>query len=277
MLFLLTTLALQASAGEPTALAECTQPANAESLESTLSDVEYAFAKADVDALQRAAAELGDVLPCQQDEVLRPVAARIHRVQGLVAFVNKQPQVATDAFRAARAIEPGYRFPTSVIPEGHPVDGLYQSAEPGEVSTVLVSQPTQGRLQLDGRLVVARPERLPVVAQLFDADGKVWFTADLQPAQPLPTYAGLAPGKLPSGADTSFSLGKGMAIGAGAVGVGAVALFAAGASQAHKLDSADTAYSDLDGIAQRANTLSRVGSGLGLLAVGLGVGATVTW
>lgn len=123
-----------------------------------------------------------------------PLAAKYHRVQGLAAFLRRDTNAAAAHFDSARALEPDFVLPTTMVPTGHPVRALYEAA-PTQGSSETLQAPAEGRLVLDGRAVLARSPDRPVIAQLVDPRGEVQWTALVQPGQPLPAYPTNGDGK----------------------------------------------------------------------------------
>ena len=68
------------------------------------------------------------LLACVSEPVPRNVAAAVHRMTGLRGFVDRDPDRSTKAFAAGRYLEPAYKFPATLVPEGHPVLRDYEAA-----------------------------------------------------------------------------------------------------------------------------------------------------
>ena len=137
-------LSLLAALLLPTALAAC--PSSDASLQSTLDSAQLAFSMMDSSGFSTATAEAEAQAACLSDPVSPTVAARLHRVLGLQAFVAGDEPGARTAFAAARAIEPDYQFPDSMVPSDHPVRQLYgQSLNASAASTELAA-PAAGHL-----------------------------------------------------------------------------------------------------------------------------------
>ena len=261
----------------------CQQPTAARDL---LAQVEIAEQSAGRDAQRFGGASeaIEAQLPCVERIVNPQLAARLHRVEGLRAFVAGDRQRAIGAFAAAQRIEPDFRFPEAVFPSAHPVPRLWEQAAgiPREVEPVAV--PDSALLWLDGVVGTARPTMIPAVVQLQARDGAVLATAYAWPGEPLPVPPVVAaarsirmdPGNtitVPSDHHAHVPL---------AVGAGLSALAAAGSyaiAWGAARDYRDNPHTDaeLDRLRARANSLVYVSVGLGAMTGGLGLGAALAW
>lgn len=232
-----------------------------------------AYAAADVDAFLERTNELNAMLPCLAEPISRDVAAAAHRIRGMRAFIDRQPVVARNAFSAARALEPAYSFPTSLVPEGHPLAKAYAHA-PEAPTTDPVEPARSGHLRFDGRRSNDRPTSRNTVAQLLDREGGVTRTAYLLPAEPMFPYEPGRPDSGASGDGSGMGLSVPLAIGAGAAAVlASVSYGLAGASYAEYGN--DPYLEHKDGLRGRTNALVGLSAGLGGAALGAGIGAVV--
>lgn len=225
------------------------------------------------------------VLPCLQDKITPRDAAAFHRLMALAAFTQKDLVRVRGEFHAARKFEPGYEFPTDVVPEGHRLRTLYEQAatlEDGKLEVVF--PPDGGYVTVGGVRGAARPEKTPVIIQVFDPFQKILETRYLQPGEKLPVW-----GKNPFGI-TAKDLGienssawvspKTWYISAGVSAVMTGALYGVAMynkSQFQDVSRPDTIDSDrnLQGYADRANAFgmsSIVTGSLAVIFVGIGAG-----
>lgn len=220
-----------------------------------------------------------DKVPCVSEVLLPPLAARLHRVEAMRGFVDRDER-ALSALGSARALEPDFLFPSAVVPEGHPLHDRLATAPTGGPTEALPDISPE-RVQLDGRPAEERPLERPVVAQHLSAAGAVHATAYLRPGQPSPqwgTPASVAlPPALPQPPAQAPKLRPALAMGGGA---GAAALAGLGLHLAAK--SSERAYWDpaadptqLDAMRARTNLLAGAGVGANALALGLAAGAVV--
>lgn len=261
-------------------------PATTGDLVASVEAAEAAFGALDVAAFRAATNKVTAEANCLADSASRPVVARLHRIEGLRAFVDGDAARADQAFAAARAIEPAYVFPEALVPEGHPVRVRYTALTPQAGSTTALPSPTSGYLTLDARSSRDLPADRPTLLQVVGDDGAVRASAYLWPGDPPPVYAAsaVATGAPPPPTDpvpppTTTKARKGpnlpLAVAAGAslaVAGGTMGL-AAGSHAAYYADDARPA--ELDGLRARTNGLYLTSVGTGVLGVGLGVGAVL--
>ncbi|MCX6715186.1 MAG: hypothetical protein NTX72_05235 [Candidatus Uhrbacteria bacterium] len=135
------------------------------------------------------------VLPCLQDKITPRDAAAFHRLMALSAFTQKDLSRVSAEFHAARKFEPGYEFPVDVVPEGHRLRKLYEQAaslEDGKLEPVF--SPEGGYVTVGGVRGAPRPEKTPVIIQVFDAYDPISKkqalieTRYLQPGEKLPVW-----------------------------------------------------------------------------------------
>jgi hypothetical protein len=255
-----TTLSLQAAMA-----GDCTTPANTSTLAGALDDAEAAYSALDLEAFDAAMGRLREQLLCTEDVVSSALAASVHRMEGLDAFVSSAPSRATSAFAAARSIEPDYRFPPSMVPEGNPVLVDYKALDPAAGGLLEIAEPRGGSLRLDGRNTLERRKVLPVVFQRLDKGGAVADTAYLWPEDPLPSYDVASQGI--SGRQAARI---GLFAGAGAAAIGSGVMYALAGKSAGAFETAP--YAELDGLRSQTNGRVLASGGLAALALGAGVG-----
>ena len=264
-----------ASETDALAVEPCPVARDSADLMHSIEGAEHAYRAADVDGFLQATDDLLAFLPCTADPIARDTAAALHRTLGLRAFADRDPERTADAFEAARAIEPGYRFPETLVPSGHPVLEAYAAAT---VSGRIETEPTpaHGALQFDGRRGSDRPIDRATLVQLFAEDGAVVLTTLLQPSDPMPLYTVAADPPPPSVATTSAeperSAGRRRLpwwIAGGTAAVLGGGAWVASAASHDRYDQAPV--EDLDRLRDQTNAWAAVGVGLGAVAVGCGV------
>ncbi len=262
------------------ARAECGTPVTTSELVGMLEKAEWAYGEADLAGFSAASGELRGELACLSEEVPRNIAARVHRAIGLRGFVDRDPDVSTRAFAAARVIEPAYAFPTSMVPEGNPVLADYNAipTDAGEYRDVLA--PADGTLVFDGRPGLSRPASWPTLMQFVSSDGEVTETLYLWPDQALPVYE-IAP-QQPTGPDTSQEpelrqkrVSVPLLAAAGGVALASGALLLASRTVHDRYYDPGTAIDDLDGLRGKHNALVWGARGTAAGAVVLGASAFV--
>jgi len=253
--------------------AECPEPATTITLGATLDQAESSYGDLDLDGFDEALGAIRAQIPCLQEVVPSPLVASLHRFEGLKAFLDGAPDRSQRAFAAARSIEPAYRFPRSVVPEGNPVLDDYAAMDPATQESSTAPTPAAGALRIDGQLTQERSTSFPVLFQRVDGGGAVAESAYLWPSMPLPTYE-VAPEV--SDADRSRRAARvALFSAAGAAAITSGVMYGMAAAQHARFDSADTAYADLDDARRATNTLA-AGSGVAaVVAAGAGIGGVL--
>jgi len=172
----------------PLAGAVCEEPAKTTELLEILERAEWAYGGAELDVFNASSDLMLERLPCVDEEVPRNIAARIHRLQGLRGFVVRDPDLSTRAFAAARSIEPGYRFPETIVPQGNPVLADYEAIPVESGLLVPALAPKDGYLLFDGRPGTQRPGSWPSLLQIVDEKGQISLTVYLRRSEALPEY-----------------------------------------------------------------------------------------
>jgi len=239
---------------------ECDGTSTSAELQASLDAAQSAFGRVDVDAFQGAMEDVHAKVPCL-GEVLSPaLAAQLHRMEGLLAFVDQANDRAVIAFAAARSIEPAYTFPSTVVPAGNPVLEQYQQRE-ASCPAEPIPPAADGEVRLDARPTGVRPTEFPAVLQVVDS-GEAMVTRYLWPDDALP----YEPGKEPVGASKGLKLGL-LAGGGTVAAIGLGTLVAGLATSPSADDSLDDAFAK----STRNDTFAGVGGAL-LAAGGAGVG-----
>jgi hypothetical protein len=171
------------------ARAACTFSATSEQLATNLSSAEAAYVSLDVPEFQRAMTEVDYLVPCLVEPVSIELAAQLHRIRGLGHYVDGKPEAVESSLRAARLLEPDYRFSTDVLPEGFDLRIQYEAFPvEGELGTNM-PRPRSGSLVVDGRDTRLRPPTATLLQVL--SEGRVQQSVYLLPTDPLPEYPGV--------------------------------------------------------------------------------------
>jgi hypothetical protein len=262
--------AAEASRSAPDTHLGCPTPPDRTTLQLTsqLEAAERSYRDADVKGFVAAAEQIDAVLPCVAEVVPRSLIARVHRTNGMRAFVDRDPDAASDSFAGARAIEPDYAFPSDMVPEQHPMAKLYREA-PETATTSPSPRPAEGSLLFDGRRTLDRPYTRDTLLQHV-IDDAVVATYLLRPGQPTPEYPVWTE---ETAKKRGFGASKGLLIGAGVAALAAGGTYlAAGGQRAAYLDAP---VEHKDALRSRTNALVVTSAGVGLAAVGLGTGAVL--
>ena len=260
---------------------ECPEDRVTAQIIESLEAAEAAFSELDVDGFKTATDQAAKDLPCVREVFPRILAARYHRFVGLRAFVDREQAKAVSAFAAARTIEPDYSFPESFIPSGNPVMNSYLALDVAVDEWVAFAAPTEGSIQLDGRLADQRSTRFPHLFQYLDKDGAVASTVYVFPEERLPHYPGAVevPDEVANGAgEGTVTLKSGpntpLLVSSGVALLGSIILYSASSSSLVEYNSDEMrTIEDLDKQRRRTNTAMIASAGLGTVSVGLGASA----
>ncbi|GDX80816.1 hypothetical protein LBMAG42_26270 [Deltaproteobacteria bacterium] len=247
------------------AFADCS--ATTADVQLTLEDAEAAFGRLDIVGFRAATDQANADVKCLREVAPRPLAARLHRLEGLRWWADGDLARAHASFAAARAIEPGFAFPEALVPPGHPVLAEYAASDPLTGGETRVPAPEAAVIWFDGRAADSRPDARATLAQLVATSGDVRASALLWPGEALFPYDVARPVK--KGPNLPFSIAAGVTLAAGAVCYG---LAAADYDTFH---DPNTASADLPGLQNSTNALYFSSIGAGVLALGSGVGAVV--
>jgi len=271
--------------------ADCPTPIKEQGVRDTLDEAYAALEALDIPAFMEAATALDAALPCVSEPLAPKLIAEVHRTKGIRAFGERQAEAAGLMWAASRSIDPGYRFPYNLIPDGNPIREAYLEVDVSARTVETLEKPNSGDLRFDGYSTVDRPASFPTFVQYVRADGGVGFSRYLQPADPVPEYptgplpvnpqptlpmpspqpwTGNQPQPVVTPQRRSARAPLWFAAGLTAVASG-ISYGIAGTTKKEFLDPA-TADADLDALRSRANTLVIV-SGFGAATtVGLVIG-----
>lgn len=266
--------------------AACDRPASTADLEAALLDARRSLERLDTTAFVTATDRIDAIVPCLAEPMSRHLAAEVHRTKGIRAVTERSPD-APRYFAAARTIEPAYKFPSTLIPEGNPVRTAYAAFDLKSGGYDPVPPPREGALTLDAGTKLYRPTDWPTLAQYMGADGAIAWTSYLVPGAPMPAYpvGSVAPAPAPLLVEPAplpvpqvaprRSARLPLALTAIGAGVLTGALYGlAGFHQARFMDPA-TPDPDLDRLRSTANSLVVVSAFTGAATVGFGVAAVV--
>jgi hypothetical protein len=273
-------LLLAATLASTAARAAC--PAAPAQVEAQLDAAQVAFSAMAGPAFQAATAEVVAGLECLSAPLASSLAARVHRVVGLREFVARRESAALQSFAAARAIDPSYEFPTTLVPADHPVRKLFAEALAVPSAATPLPAPGNGHLEIDGTTATARADARALVAEWIDASGAVASSGYRWPGDAMIPYpiqeapVEAAPIAAPREA-ISRKKGPNTPLTVGAVAT----LVAAGAVQGLAIvsnanfENPATPRDQLPALQTQTNASQVSAIGLGVVGLGLGVGAVV--
>jgi len=165
-------------------------PATAADLSATLDQALVAYGAWDWSTWARTASRLDTLLPCLHEALSPDDAARIHKVEGLEAWVRRDPAAVETAFRAWFAIQPKADLGDAWAPAGSPLEAAEARARgAGAVASVALPE---GTWLVDGYpgIRALAPDRNAVVQRL-DAAGITtgYAVGGALPKDLLPTVA----------------------------------------------------------------------------------------
>ncbi len=240
----------------------CIQTVTLRELNESIRSTEHAFSQLDTDRFEVASTRMRSQLPCSREPLSPSLAAAYHRAEGLRLVMARDAEQAELAFAAARAADPGFRYPDDFVPPGSPVYENYFALGLATATAVPLAPPMTGALFVDGLPTEQRPETWPTIFQHVGPDGIAKTTRYLWPGDPLPPY--------PVQRDAP-RMRRGALIAATSLLATAGGLFAGAFATRSVYDDPLTPYGDLDGLRNRIVVFT-VASGI-LAGAGVGIGA----
>ena len=253
--------------------ADCTPEATLpEALTTGLARADAAIAELDVSGLEAAHAELTHALQCQSQPVSPEVAAEIHRVEGIRAFVSGDEVAAAAWFGASRSLNGSAQLGHRI---GGPLQASWERSLPGSApARGPLPQPKSGQLVVDGTTQTTRPLHLPYVFQLTEGD--VVTLSDLvSPSAEPPAYP--TKGRLPAPIVATPRRSRTYAAGAGGSAVLAASLLTGAWLVRQQYISGDTSEEEAENLLLPNRVLGGTGLVAGAAAAGLGVAAVARW
>ncbi len=285
--------------------ADCDGPTRTHELANALTSAETAYLDMDEEGFIAIRAQAEHTLECLGEPLTPFDAAAFHRLVAMEAFLAADDGATVAAFRSSLAAQPRYLLPSSLAPPGNPLAELYvEASEPYEAKRVALPPPTDMLLFIDGARGTARPTARPVIVQILGPDGGVMWTGFLAPHDPNPSWFALGLEEEDE-VDTAIPLDrteepnrrsdrannirvarrqpqitpgrtKPLALAAGGAALGAGALYAAAYGLRRVYDDPSTPYEDLETLRGFTNGAVVASGGVGIAALGLGIGAVVT-
>lgn len=144
-----------------------------------------AFAAMDDTGVEDAVGAVDTKVACQVAPLPPGVAAEVHQIHGLAAFLGGDTAGAKAAFSAELALDPTSTLPLKIAPEGGKLARLYAESKVPMGTSSDLSIGADYRGYVDGTEASKRPSDRPAVVQLAEYD-VVKYSAWLLPASPLP-------------------------------------------------------------------------------------------
>jgi len=277
--FIVSLAVASAAAMSPAAAqASCVEPVSPGEFARALSTADAAFGDLDEDAFREALGQARAAIPCLSGPLAESQVAAYHRAEAYDAFLRRDHAAAVQQFRALLASSPAFQLSELVAPEGHPLRTDFEIAQglPAEPGRPL-PPPVVGSLRVDGRAADQGPLALPFLLQNVDDSGAVLTSSLVEQGSTLLPYDAQhsRQGRTTSGSHRRLTV----PLVAAAVVAGATSIGLYGMSNSTASDFWDpaTADDDLQRLQQQSNTTATVSVGAGLVAIGAGTAAVLTW
>jgi hypothetical protein len=272
-------------------VAECAELSTLEQFREAVAAGEAAFVALDRDGLESSHELAKSSLMCIGVQQTAESAASFHRLTAMVDFVGGQSEIARAEFHRARILQPGYRLPPRIAPEGHPLAVLYEDSMRTFAQETLEAgiPPVDGFLIVDGVRGGARSLQGDVIVQVYDMTGTLVETAWIEAGAVMPLWG-------PALSETLANEIRGpLAVSSGVSLLASGVLYAIARSRRADFDSdewlleqsslwyvdnpneAFPAEQVLRDLSLQIDGLSYGSIGTGVLAVGLGVGLSMVW
>ncbi len=244
----------------PSALAsECDLAA----VEAHIQAAQQAFLSMAADQFRQERRAISDDIGCLKVPVEPELAAQVHTLVALEAFLDRDEERSIAALHAVRRIQPDQPL-GDWLPEEHPISYPWYMAKRLQPRPAVAFSERGVEILVDGRPADARVPNQPAILQNI-AGGKVVDSILVLPPASEPTWAAAAPPRLTPDIKRRLILGS-VAVGSAA---STAALFAVSNAAHDRVLSYDLAYGEVDEVSDRANTFSI--AGIANAAVTLGV------
>lgn len=183
----------------------CAEPVSAEDLNAMIAVADSAFLASQSEAVPPIAAKINEALPCAS-ALLNPVTVGgVYRVNAVSAFVARDREASKRWFAALRVADPGYALP-AMIAEKHPMRADFQAIDLSAEASMDLAPASTGRIWVHGNPAEKRPESMPALMQWEDTEGRVGWTAMVQPGESPPEYTTGDTSEKPNGEKRGFAL-----------------------------------------------------------------------
>ncbi|MBW2253353.1 MAG: hypothetical protein JRI25_01995 [Deltaproteobacteria bacterium] len=249
------------------ALADCPEDPVGQ-VRGSAAAMEVAFVGLDEEGFDSTHARLTAAIPC----IVEPLALRdilaLHRASALAAFMDGDMVASRKSWGAVRTLHPDWVPPSSMIPEGHLLRGLFDEA-PTDPEVVALDMAPPGGWLVDGREATGVPAQRAFVLQGID-EGAVGYTGYHHSVAEIPVLDFAEP--ISRVSPRAKKIRKTGTLVAGGMAAGALA--GLGVHLHARSAVLEVPYDKVDGTVTRANV-----SGVSAVALGAGaVGLTaVAW
>jgi hypothetical protein len=246
----------------------CEEPTSAQQLQHLLEQAEHAFIELYIETFLARTDEVRARLPCLGEVPPAALVARIHRNEGLRMFGERDVN-SVRAFAAARALDPDFRFPADMVPPDSPIQSDWEAMDLAAGWSVLLPEPAQGTVFVDGSATRVLPRAWPALVQLVGDSHSPQLTVYLYSDQSAPDY--------PARERARMSTRVPLLITTSATAITAAAAYG-GAWRTRSLwNDPETDETRLSTLRSRTNVLTSTSVVVGLLSVASGTLLVVTW
>ena len=251
--------------------AACDAPSSVEGLEGHLSDARASFLALDEAGFNGATAAVAADVACLREPLSPGLAAEVHTVAALSAFLARDEARTIAAFQAALADDPGLDL-SAWLPASHPANLELRLAARLPVEPARHFAPHKDeRIWVDGAAERGLVPDQPAVLQREQSgaitDGLLYL------GSPLPEWAPLAADRLPPEVRRRMWLGGT----GGSVASATIGMLLIAANAHSRYVDPNTAYTDLGRFERTANIASIGAIAGGIATTGLGVALLATW
>jgi hypothetical protein len=246
----------------------CAEATSARQIEELLDQAERAFTELHIETFIARTDEVRDRLPCLEEVPSQTLVARLHRNEGLRLFGERNVD-SVRAFAAARSLEPDFRFPADMVPADSPILADWSAMDLAAGWSVLLPEPEEGTVFVDGTASRVLPRAWPALVQLVDGSDAPQLSVYLRYSDQPPDY----------GVRNSKRMAKRLPL---LIVTGATALTAAaaygGAWRTRSIwNDPETDEARLPTLRSRTNALTGTSVAVGLLSVASGTLLVLTW
>ncbi len=267
------------------AQAACDRQFTPDELARFLSTADAAFADLDGDTFSAALVEARKAIPCLSAPLNSSVASAYHRAEAFQSFLDRDHAATVQHFRAMLDASPGYLLSEMIAPEAHPLRTDFEIAQglPPDAERTLAA-PTEGSLVIDGEPGNQAPTSLPFVFQHLDVEGKPTVSRFVEIGATLPEYGAVVESsrstRRSGGGDSSARsrrLGPPLVAAAVVTGVASASLYGMSSARNQEFWNPQTSREELEGLRRQTNNLAYASLGTGVVAIGVGTAAVLTF
>lgn len=264
--------ALLALLGATPAWADCTELDHPGAIQAQVDTARTAFLALDAGAFLQARDQMNQGVSCQTQAIAPTLAAQVHTVLAMAAYLDRDETGTVAAFQAAKAADPDMDL-GAWLPAEHPAHVDHRFAGRLEPAPPRRLKQTPGEtVYVDGtatdRLILGQPALLQHAPGKTVTAGTTWM-----PDQALPGWVRLKPEGIPKKAQRHLWLGGATTLAAAST----LGLFAVGNQARLAYIAPNTPYERLDALQQRNKVGVIGGYTAATVTAVLGTTLVITW